>query len=142
MAVRSFCDLLCGAEIMKPMRWLPLLTLAILLAPRPLLLAHHGASDYEKAQLFTIKGAVVDYELVNPHTEIVVRVTEEGHDPVDWRVESVSLNMMVRVGWKRDSLKPGDLVTVTGHPGKNGKPAMLLVKAILPDGHELGAPYE
>jgi hypothetical protein len=124
------------------MRGLLLRALAILLILGAPLLAHHGASDYERAQLFTIKGAVVEYELVNPHTEIVVRVTEEGHDPVDWRVESVSLNMMVRVGWKRDSLKPGDVVTITGHPGKNGKPAMLLVKAVLPDGHELDAPYE
>ena len=55
---------------------------------------------------------------------------------MEWKVESVALNMMVRAGWKRDSLKPGDAVSVTGHPGKNGKSAMLLVKVLLPDGQE------
>jgi hypothetical protein len=127
---------------MKSVRWLPLLAAAGLLLLTPPLLAHHGAADYDRDQLLTIKGTVVDYELINPHTVIVVRGGPEGKDPTEWRVESVSLNMMVRVGWKRDSLKPGDVVSVTGHPGKGGKPMMLLVKAVLPDGHELSAPYE
>jgi hypothetical protein len=133
--------LVVAEAIMKFLRWLPLLAAASLFSSAPVR-AHHGAADYDRDQLLTIKGTVVDYELVNPHTEILVRGGPEGKDPVEWRVESVSLNMMVRVGWKRDSLKPGDAVTVTGHPGKNGKPAMLLVKLVLPDGHELSAPYE
>ena len=111
------------------------------LAAAPLL-AHHGAADYEKEQTITIKGTVVDYQLINPHTTIVIHGGPEGSEPADWRIESVALNMMVRVGWKQDSLKPGDMVTVTGRPNKAGKPAMLLVKMILPDGRELGAPYQ
>lgn len=106
------------------------------------LLAHHGAADYEKERTITIKGTVVDYQLINPHTMIVIHGGPEGSEPADWRIESVALNMMVRVGWKQNSLKPGDLVTVTGRPNKAGKPAMLLVKLILPDGRELDAPYQ
>jgi hypothetical protein len=130
---------------MKCTRWLlaivSLSLAAAMLSPAPIF-AHHGAADYNKDQVITIKGSVVDYDLANPHTQFTVRVAQEGHDPVDWRVESVSLNMMVRVGWKRDSLKPGDVVTVSGHPGKTGKPIMLLMKCALPGGQELGAPYE
>jgi hypothetical protein len=124
---------------MKPIRWLLLAGLLGLAAP---LWAHHGSADYEKDQQVTIKGTVVDYQLINPHMQIVIRTTPEGREPVDWKVESVALNMMVRMGWKPDSLKPGDLVTVTGRAGKNGKPAMLLVKLILPDGRELDAPFQ
>jgi hypothetical protein len=50
--------------------------------------------------------------------------------------------MMVRAGFKRDSLKAGDSVSVTGHPGKNGKPVLLLMKIMLADGRVLSAPYE
>jgi hypothetical protein len=57
-------------------------------------------------------------------------------------VEAVSLNMMVRAGFKKDSLKAGDIVAVTGHPGKNGKPVLLLMKITLADGRVLSAPYE
>jgi len=104
--------------------------------------AHHGVADYDMSRVTTIKGAVVEYEMVNPHMQITVEVESEGGVPVEWKVESVALNMMVRAGWKRDSLKPGDVISVTGHPGKNAKPAMLLVKVLLPDGQELSAPYE
>ena len=94
------------------------------------------------SRVVIIRGTVVGYQLINPHTEILVKTTYEGGDPVDWHVESVAMNMMLRVGWKRDPLKPGDVVSVTGHPGKNGKPAMLLTKILLPDGRELAAPYQ
>ena len=74
---------------MKSVRWLPLLAAAGLLLLTPPLLAHHGAADYDHDQLLTIKGTVVDYELINPHTVIVVRGGPEGKDPTEWRVESV-----------------------------------------------------
>jgi hypothetical protein len=50
--------------------------------------------------------------------------------------------MMVRAGFKKDSLKAGDIVSITGHPGKNGKPVLLLMKITLADGRVLSAPYE
>jgi hypothetical protein len=124
------------------MRRIFCLIVASLLAPSAPVVAHHGAADFEMGRVVTIRGTVVDYQLINPHTEILVKTTSEGGDPVDWHVESVAMNMMLRVGWKRDSLKPGDVVSVTEHPGKNGKPAMLLTKILLPDGRELAAPYQ
>ena len=117
------------------------LAMLLTLAGTPLF-AHHGAADYEKEKTITIKGAVVDYQLINPHTVRVIHGGPEGSEPADWRIESVALNMMVRVGWKTNTLKPGDVVTVTGRPNKAGKPAMLLVKMMLPDGRELDAPYQ
>jgi hypothetical protein len=115
--------------------------MSLLLISRPLL-AHHGFANFQMDQTATIKGTVVDYELINPHVQITLKVEQEAGKAVDWNVEGVSLNMMVRAGFKKDSLKAGDIISVTGHPGKNGKPVLLLMKITLADGRVLSAPYE
>ena len=115
--------------------------MGLILVSRPVL-AHHGFAAFQMDQVSTIKGTVVDYELINPHVQIFLKVEQEGGKAVDWNVEGVSLNMMVRAGFKRDSLKAGDTISVTGHPGKNGKPVLLLMKIMLADGRVLSAPYE
>src|ERR1700686_4481324 len=114
---------------------------SLLLLSHPVL-AHHGFANFQMGQVSTIKGTVVDYELINPHVQIGVKVEQEGGKVVEWNVEGVSLNMMVRAGFKRDSMKAGDTVSVTGHPGKDGKPVLLLMKIVLADGRVLSAPYE
>ena len=127
---------------MSTKRWTLLgIALGLMAISRPLL-AHHGTSAFQMDQTATIKGSVVDYRLINPHVEITLKVTPTEGNPVEWNVEGVSLNMMVRAGFKPASMKVGDAVSVTGHPGKNGKPVMLLLKIVLADGQELSAPYE
>ena len=127
---------------MNNKRWILFgFAMSLILASRPVL-AHHGFAAFQMDQVSTIKGTVVDYELINPHVQIFLKVEQEGGKVVDWNVEGVSLNMMVRAGFKRDSMKAGDTVSVTGHPGKNGKPVLLLMKIMLADGRVLSAPYE
>ena len=109
----------------------------VFLLVAPSLLAHHGVPNVDMSRTVTIKGAVVDYLLVNPHMEMRVKVTDDSGNSVEWNVESVSALMMMRVGFKRDTFKPGDLITVVGHPNKDGKPLLVLVKFILPDGREM-----
>jgi hypothetical protein len=105
-------------------------------------LAHHGTAMFEMDHLATIKGSVVDYQLINPHVQITLKVVQKDGNSVDWMVEAVSMNMMMRAGFRRDSVKAGDIVSVTGHPGKNGRTIILLTRIALPDGRELSAPYE
>ena len=127
---------------MNNTRWILFgFAMSLILVSRPVL-AHHGSANFQMDQVSTIKGTVVDYELINPHVQIFLKVEQEGGKAVDWNVEGVSLNMMVRAGFKRDSLKAGDTISVTGHPGKNGKPVLLLMKIMLADGRVLSAPYE
>ncbi|HEY2170193.1 MAG TPA: DUF6152 family protein [Candidatus Angelobacter sp.] len=122
-------------------RWILFgLALSLLLISHPVL-AHHGFANFQMDQTSTIKGSVVDYELINPHVQITLKVEQEGKS-VEWNVEGVSLNMMVRAGFKKDSLKAGDVVSITGHPGKNGRPVLLLMKITWSDGPVLSAPYE
>ena len=125
-------------------RWLLSIVLAVgamaLLSPS--IEAHHGTSTFDMSRTTTVKGTVVDYQLINPHTELTIKVQQDDGSTVEWNIESVSATMLLRVGWKRDSVKIGDAISVTGHPAKGGKPAMLLVKAVLPDGRELPTAYE
>jgi hypothetical protein len=115
------------------------IALLMLLVP---VLAHHGVPGFDMSRLATIKGTVVDYQLVNPHMEMRVKVTDDSGTSVEWNVEGVSLLMMTRAGYKRDTFKPGDMVTVTGHPNKDGKPLMVLLKIVLPDGREFQTGYD
>jgi hypothetical protein len=106
------------------------------------LYAHHGVPNFDISRTVTIKGVVTDYLLINPHMEMRVKVTDDAGSSVEWNVEAVSLLMMLRAGFKRDTFKPGDMVTVTGHPNKEGKPMMVLVKIVLPDGREMLSGYD
>ena len=74
---------------------------------------------------------------MNPHTEVRVDVTDASGHRVSWMCEAGSLNFLVRRGWTKSSMKPGDVITVMGNPLKTGAPNLRLTKVVLPDGKEL-----
>jgi hypothetical protein len=114
-----------------------LLTLVLLLfLCQASMLAHHGTSAYS-TQVITMKGTVASFEFINPHSEIRVDVVDASGHTVSWLCEAGSLNFLIRRGWSRNSLKPGDAVTIMGNPGKSGTPNLRLTKVVLPDGKEL-----
>lgn len=115
------------------------LTAALLLAGLPLA-AHHGAGIFDADQSVTIVGTVTDFQFVNPH--VLVYVAVEGLDgTVQWGGELTSPNRLARMGgpvkWHKSILKPGDTVTMTGHPARNGAPAMDITKLVDADGNVL-----
>ena len=122
---------------MKIGRGIALIVSLALLPSASAVIAHHGVPSVDMSRTVTIKGVVVDYLLINPHMEMRVRVTDDSGSTAEWNVEGVSLLMMMRSGFKRDTFKPGDAITVVGHPHKDGKPLMVLVKFVLPDGREM-----
>ena len=122
---------------MKIWRGITLLFSFVFLPIAPSLLAHHGVPNVDMSRTVTIKGVVVDYLLINPHMEMRVKVADDSGNTVEWNVEGVSMLMLMRVGFKRDTFKPGDAITVVGHPNKDGKPMLVMVKFVLPDGREM-----
>jgi hypothetical protein len=92
--------------------------------------AHHGPGAYDPAQTVTITGTVTEFHFVNPH--VLIYVAAPGADGSErvWAGELTSPNRMARMGgdvkWHKDLLKPGDVVTLTGRPARNGAPALLL----------------
>ena len=109
------------------------LGIALLLASRPLL-AHHAAASYDAEHPITLTGVVTAYELVTPHTQIHFDVKDAQGKVTSWVALSGPPQRLYRAGWRSDSLKPGDTVTVTGPPSKDGKKFMGASKVVGPNG--------
>jgi hypothetical protein len=99
--------------------------------------AHHGSAAYDMTKTLTLKGVVTSYDFVNPHAEIRVDVTDSSGHTVNWIAETNNPGRLVRRGWGRNTLKPGDAITMEGNPVKSGNPDLRLTKVILSDGTEL-----
>ena len=87
----------------------------------PVALAHHNAaSHYVMDQITTATGTVTQFKLVNPHVRVYFDVVDENGEVVPWLAEGNSSSILRRRGWTADSLKPGDVITVTGRPARDG----------------------
>ena len=100
--------------------------------------AHHGKDNYDVQHPITLSGTVITYEFLNPHVLIRFDVTDANGATSKWIAEGDPPQKLYRAGWKRDSLKPGDKVTITGPPDKNGQHTLVLQKLVGPDGQMLG----
>jgi len=99
----------------------PLLAVAVvLLMVSGPVLAHHGTAVFDMEKLTVVKGIVTKFEFVNPHSIIYIDVKGENGNIEHWMAESGSNNHLSRDGYDKNSLKPGDQVTVAGHRAKNG----------------------
>jgi len=98
----------------------PLSTLVgLCLALVPAAWAHHSQSEYDLRSKVEVAGTVSKLEWKSPHAWIYVDVTNEKGEKVNWHFELPSPNTLMRRGWTRDSLKPGDRITVVGAPARN-----------------------
>lgn len=112
------------------------LAAAILLISAPLW-AHHGASEYDMTKIISLRATVTELQFVNPHTLVVFTVKDVNGKVAEWEGELPSPNLLARRGWSRNTLKPGDQVTIIGAPAKNGERGMQIKKLVFPDGHEM-----
>ena len=92
---------------------------ALLLAFAAAPWAHHSQSEYDLKGKVEVEGAVTKVEWRSPHAWIYVDVVSDKGETVNWSFELPSPVTLMRRGWTRDSLKPGDRVKVTGAPAKN-----------------------
>jgi hypothetical protein len=110
--------------------------LSIVLVSRPAA-AHHGEANYDTEKYISVKGTVTDYQFINPHVLISVEAKNEKNEIEKWTGEARSPTMLSRYGnWDKNTIKIGDVVTLTGHRTKNGTNFMRLEKLVLPDGRE------
>ena len=110
----------------------------VLLVSSPLR-AHHGEANYDTEQVTTIQGTVTSFEFVNPHVQIYLDAKNEKGEIEKWVGEARSPAMLVRIGgWDKNTIKVGDVISMSGHRAKNGSNAMRLMKLTLPSGREMG----
>ena len=83
--------------------------------------AHHSfAAEFDANSPIELTGTVTKVEWANPHTFFYIDVTNAKGEVENWALEMGSPNGLMRRGWTRDSMKIGDVVTVTGSRAKNG----------------------
>src|SRR5262249_39764493 len=83
------------------------------------LAAHHPIGAVYENSSITLKGTVTGYEWSNPHSIVSFAVKDDKGNEQQWHAEVIAPPEMERAGWTKQSIKPGDQVTVTGRPGKN-----------------------
>jgi hypothetical protein len=103
----------------------------------PSMLAHHGYAAYDMTKAVTLVGTVTDFEMANPHSTISFDVKDEKGNVQHWGVEFGYIRALKQAGWANDTLKPGDAISITLHPAKNGANAGALEKVTYADGKPL-----
>ena len=103
-------------------------------------LAHHSfAAEFDAEKPVTLKGAVVKWEMMNPHGWITVDVAAPNGEKVRWMVETSNPNGLMRLGWTKNSLKAGDQITVEAYKAKDGSNTANAARITLADGRSVFA---
>lgn len=99
---------------------------------------HHSGAMFDRDKEITISGTVSEFTWTNPHSSFKVDVPGKDGQPVVWAIEMNGPNNIVRLGWKRTTIKKGDKVSVRINPLRNGQPGGWYLGITLPDGTTLG----
>ncbi|HEY5623653.1 MAG TPA: DUF6152 family protein [Gammaproteobacteria bacterium] len=100
-------------------------------------LAHHSGHFFVD-ETVTLTGTVKEMQLTNPHSWIEMMVPNDQGELVQWSIEMSAPIVLFRRGWTRETVKPGDEVTVVARPMRDGRPGAIYVNITLPDGSTLG----
>jgi len=117
-----------------------LLCATLILAAAPALLGHHSfAAAFDSKATVKFKGTVTKLDWMNPHVYFYVDATEADGKVIHWACEAGNPNALARRGWKKNSLKAGDEITVEGFRAKDGTTTMNARSIILADGTKVFA---
>ncbi|HYR83072.1 MAG TPA: DUF6152 family protein [Terriglobia bacterium] len=98
-------------------------------------LAHHSFSMFDHEKTITVSGTLKEFEWTNPHCWLHVSVVDATTGrSLDWAFEMGSVGQVAAQGWKAETVKPGDKITVEGHPMKDGSRGGQYQSAKLGDG--------
>jgi hypothetical protein len=118
---------------------LAFLALNMLFLALPALAHHSFAAEYDAKQPIKLNGTITKVEMVNPHGWIYVDVKAADGKIEHWACETGAPNALIRRGWTRDSLKPGDAVVIDGFRAKDGTTTMNARAVQFPNGKSVFA---
>jgi hypothetical protein len=118
------------------------LTATVLAALAPAVHGHHSDAGVDMTTVMEFDGTVTSYNWRNPHVYFNVVRTEADGQTREWELQMPSTNTMTRMGWSRDSLVPGDEVTVYTHVASDGRPYGILEYATKADGTVLATSFD
>ena len=124
--------------------WVPAFVALAIPALAPAALAHHSfAAQYDARKPVEMKGVVTQVDWTNPHARFYIDVKDERGQVKKWNFELASPNVLVRNGWKRNTLKIGEPVAVTGYLARlspaDGPQMAIAASVTASDGRELFA---
>ena len=102
--------------------------------------AHHSFAMFDRNKTMSITGTVKEYEWTNPHVWLHVTAPDQSGKQVEWGFEMQSIAQDTRAGWRADTVKPGDKISIEFHPLKDGTRGGQLTAGILANGKRLGPP--
>ena len=115
-----------------------LLATIALLASGVSIAAHHSfAAQYDSKKPITLKGGITRIEWANPHIYFYLDVADANGATVHWAIEGGAPSTLYRAGWRKDSAKVGDIVTVSGFLARDGSKLVNMQRALLADGRNL-----
>jgi Family of unknown function (DUF6152) len=113
-----------------------LFALGLLFTVAPLF-AHHGNSNFDTDKKLVLKASVTEWVWANPHCWLKFDTTDDKGNVAHWIAETSNPADMTNLGWSRQAFKPGDRVTVTLQPVKNGAPIGRVMQVVLANGQTL-----
>jgi len=122
---------------MRPLLWIAIGCGVWLGYGIPALAHHSAAAEFDSKQKIDLTGVVTKVEWTNPHAHFYIDVKDASGNAVNWNLELASPNVLIRNGWKRNSIKPGDTVSVTGIRAKDSSNYGTASVITFPDGHKL-----
>jgi hypothetical protein len=108
--------------------------LAVLAAGAARAVAHHSATMFDEKKTVTVEGVVKEFQYSNPHSWLIVDVTDKSGKVTTWGFEAEGPSTLTRAGIRPSDFKPGTRLTITGNPMKNGTPAAIWIDAVRADG--------
>ena len=104
-------------------------------------LAHHSFAMFDSEKAVTMSGTVKEFEWTNPHSWIHLMVQDAAAGKsLEWSIEMASPAQQAQRGWKADTVKAGDKISVTIHPLKDGSRGGQYMSVVLPNGQTLSNP--
>ena len=110
---------------------------SLIAAGTSLAVAHHSAAIFDATTQKELTGTVKKFDYTNPHTWVWIDVPNAQGGVDTWGAEGMSPNYLNRRGWTRNTLKPGDKITITIRPMKDGEKAGMFVMGKRPNGEVL-----
>ena len=111
----------------------------LFVAVAPMLAHHSFAAEFDGTKPVDLVGTVTKVDWVNPHSWIYMDVRGEDGTVANWGLETGPPNVLYRMGWRRDTVKPGDSITVHGYMAKDGSHTVAAREITTPDGRKLFA---
>ena len=96
--------------------------------------SHHSNVAFEVTKVISVTGVVKEFKWANPHTWLTIVADDGKGGKVEWAIEGRAPGVLLRSGWTKNSVRPGETVTVDFSPAKDGSRTGLIARVTKADG--------